>query len=136
MRRTIVFLVAFALVAVAATAEVDRRDRIAILSVSPSPPLTRGVPVELTIDVAVDLQSTDAGDAMIGFNTEGPVRFMMVDNHKLQPGVQQFTFVVTVTPIDWGDRGDFSVMVSMGPERNGAEWRPTAADRRALSVEP
>jgi hypothetical protein len=115
---------------------VAHRDRIAILSICPPPPFTRGVPIELTIDVAVDLQTADVGDAMIGFNTEDAVRFKMVDNRRLQPGVRQFTFVVTVTPIDWGDRGDFSVMVNMGPERSGAQWRSTASDRRALSVEP
>jgi len=113
-----------------------RKDTIAILAISPEPPLKRGVPIELAVDVEADLQSSDAATAMIGFNTDNPVGFKMVDSHKLLSGAQRFTFVETVTPVDWGDRGDFTVVVHIRPESSGDSWRPTATARRILATEP
>lgn len=136
MRRIAGTLLTLFLVSVSGGAEPARRDTISILGVSPNPPLQRGVPIELTIDVEADLQTTESGTARIGFNTDSPVAFRMLDGHKLLAGPQRFTFVVKVTPVDWGDRGDFMVMVNMGPESTGVSWRPTAVDRRPLATEP
>ena len=136
MNRTVCFLATLLLVGTTGHAAPTHKDTIKILAISPDPPLKRGVPIELTVDVQADLQSTDAGTAMIGFNTDNPVGFKMVDSRRLLAGAQRFTFVVKVAPVDWGDRGDFMVMVNMGPESRGASWRPTAVDRQPLAVEP
>ena len=136
MNRTVGLLATFLLVGTMGHAAPTPKDTISILAISPNPPLKRGVQIELAIDVEADLESTDAGTAMIGFNTDNPVGFKMVDSHKLLAGAQRFTFVVKVAPVDWGDRGDFMVMVNMGPESRGDSWRPTAVHREPLAVEP
>jgi hypothetical protein len=136
MNRTVGILLALFLVSLGSGAETARKDKISILAISPNPPLKRGVPIELTVDVEADLESTDAGTAEIGFNTDSPASFRMVDSRKLQAGAQRFTFVVKVVPVDWGESGDFMVMVNMGAVATGTSWRPTAAARRPLATEP
>lgn len=112
-------------------------DAIRILAISPPEPVTRGVQVELTIDVEATLESGHEGVAMVGFNTESPEKFEMEDSHQLVAGAQQLTFEIKVVPVDWQERGEFAVLVNMGPqEKHTASWVPTASARETIEVEP
>jgi len=78
----------------------------------------------------------EEGVARIGFNMSSPQTFRMLDSHNLQSGQQHVTFKVRVVPVDWGDRGDFAVLVNMGPQSDSNPWKPTASVTKSIQVSP
>jgi hypothetical protein len=117
-------------------AEPARSDRIRILGLKPEGPITPRGEVEVTVKVWADLESTEAGVAMIGFNLDFPASFRMVDSHSLRKGEQEFTFKVKVRPAVWEEGAKFMVLVNMGPKDEGARWIPTAHAQREIEVLP
>jgi hypothetical protein len=111
-------------------------DAIRILSLDPPGPVPRGVETEFTVEVEADLKSTSEGEADIGFNTESPKSFRMIDSHLLVSGPQKFTFKVKVITVDWGERAKFKVMVNMGARPTKGSWKPTATDDREIELMP
>ncbi len=111
-------------------------DQIRITAIAPTGPVSVGVPTEFTIEVDADLQSETEGAARIGFNVNSPDSFRMVESYDLRAGRQQITFKVVVTPVDWRERGDFAVMVNIGPKTTATRWTPTASVRKAIPVKP
>lgn len=137
MNKTTILMTALLLLTCGITwAETSDQDSVQILAVLPEGPVERGVEIELTIDVEADLQSAHEGVAMVGFNLNEPTAFVMKDSRKLEAGTQRFTFVVKVVPVDWQERGDFTVYVNMGPEPDGARWTPTTGDNWVLELAP
>lgn len=117
-------------------AEGHARDEVKIESVSPPGPVTRGVETEFTIDIVADLESDDEGMTMVGFNTESPAVFKMVESHSVKHGKNRFSFKVRAVPADWGERAKFAVSVNLGGKPEGTNWRPTATSRQSIEVEP
>jgi hypothetical protein len=118
------------------SAMAQARDSIRIVSVSPAGPITRGVSVALSVVVDVYLDSKPGGTVQIGFNTENPNRYRMVDKRTVTRGSARLTFEVLTIPVDWGGEGKFSVYVNAGGELTPPRWRPTASDRQAIAVKP
>jgi len=114
----------------------EEGDAIEILAVSPQP-LTRGVPVEVTIDVRVSLESSFEARLGVGFNGQDPVRFTERDSRIVESGTQQITVITQVIPVDWGERGDFAVSVYLLPDAKGSgPLEPLASERQSLEVVP
>ena len=128
-----VAFVALILTGVAAVS-LAQSDDVRIVGLAPAEGVTRGVETEFTVEVDVDLQSADEATARIGFNVTSPQQFRIFDSRDLQRGRNRLTFTVKVVPVDWGDRGDFAVMVNIGPRTDTKQFQPTASVTKAISV--
>ena len=111
-------------------------DRVRILSVSPAEPLTRGVPVVLTITVETDLGSTSSGVVQIGFNDEELNHFRIRQGQQLHSGRNTSTFTCRIVPVDWGSKGHFTVEAYVGGPLTRPSWAPTAATKAVIDVKP
>jgi len=109
-------------------------DKIRIVAFQPSGTVRRGVETEFTIEIEVDLQSAKEGVARVGFNLDSPTSFRMIDSRDLHEGIQKVSFGVKAKPVDWGDRGHFTVIVNMSPKVTAPESTPTAFARKAIPV--
>jgi hypothetical protein len=112
----------------------NQTDDIRIVSLEPQGPVAAGVETEFTIWIDVDLESTDEAYVHVGFNIDSPGTYRMVGSRELRSGRQQLRFVVSVVPVDWGDRGDFQVMANVGPATSGGGWTPTAWVHKTIPV--
>ena len=111
-------------------------DSVEILAVSPQP-LTRGVPVEVTVDVRVSLESEFEGRVGLAFNRQEPTQFAWTDSRTVSAGTQNLTFILELVPVDWGDRGEFAVSVYLIPATDSrGKVTPLAYDRERLEVVP
>jgi hypothetical protein len=110
------------------------RDKIRILAFQPSGTVQRGIETQFTIQIEVDLQSAKEGIVRVGFNLDAPTTFRMIDSRDLREGIQKVSFAVKAKPIDWGDRGYFTVLVNMSPKVTAPEFTPTAFARKAIPV--
>jgi hypothetical protein len=109
-------------------------DDVRIVGLAPAEGVTRGVETAFTVEVDVDLQSADEATARIGFNVASPQQFRMFDSRDLQRGRNRLTFTVKVVPVDWGDRGDFAVMVNIGPRTDTKQFQPTASVTKVIPL--
>jgi hypothetical protein len=110
------------------------RDKIRIVAFQPNGPVKRGVETEFAIQIEADLQSAKEGIARVGFNLGSPTSFRMIESRNLREGIQKVSFVVKATPVDWGDRGPFTLIVNMSPKITAPESTPTAFARKAIPV--
>lgn len=110
------------------------RDKIRIVTLNPSGPVKRGVETTFTIQIDADLGSAKEGVARVGFNLDSPTSFRMIENRDLHEGKQKVNFAVKAKPIDWTDRGHFTVIVTMGPKTTEPQWAPTAFVRKTIPV--
>jgi hypothetical protein len=110
------------------------RDKIRILAFQPSGPVQRGVETQFSLQIEVDLQSAKEGVARVGFNLDSPTSFRMIDSRDLHEGIQKVSFAVKAKPVDWGERGHFTVIVNMSPKVTAPESTPTAFARKAILV--
>ena len=111
-------------------------DKIRIVAFQPSGTVKRGVETEFTIEIEAELHSAKEGIARVWFNLRSPTSYRMVERRDLREGRQRVTFAVTVTPVDWADRGPFTVLVNMGPKATEADWTPTTFAQKTISVKP
>jgi hypothetical protein len=111
-------------------------DHARVLSVSPGGPLTRGVPVVLTITIEADLESGRSGMVQIGFNDEEVNRFRMIQGRQLHPGRDTVVFTCRVVPVDWGTQGQFTVEAYVGGPLTRPSWTPTTATKAIIAVKP
>lgn len=146
MRRPIkaaafVFLYALGASAVLAHDEADdrphgsTRDKIRIIALQPSGPVKPGVEITFNIQIEADLGSAKEGLARVAFNLDSPTSYRILSRRDLHEGKQKVSFTVKVTPVDWAaKRGQFEVMVNMGPQPTENIWAPTAFQRKAIPV--
>jgi hypothetical protein len=138
----LVFLFALGTGAAFAHDEADDRphlatgDKISIVALQPSGAVTHGVETKFTIEIEAELHSAKEGIARVWFNLRSPKSYQMVERRDLLEGRQRVTFTVTVTPVDWAERGSFMVLVNMGPKVSEAQWMPTTFAQKTISVKP
>lgn len=111
-------------------------DKIRITSLQPSGPVRAGVETRFTIEIEAELRSAKEGIARVWFNLKSPTGYRNVERRDLHEGRQRITFLATVTPVDWAARGDFAMVVNMGPKATDAEWAATAFAQKTISVKP
>ena len=109
-------------------------DKIRIISLQPSGPVKAGVETKFTIEIEAELHSAKEGIARIWFNLKSPTGYRNVERRDLHEGPQRVTLVTTVTPVDWGARGQFTMVVNIGPKATDAEWAATAFAQKTISV--
>ena len=109
-------------------------DKIRIIALQPSGPVTHGVETKFTIEIEAELHSAKEGIARVWFNLKSPTGYRSVERRDLHEGQQRITFAVTVTPVDWAARGHFTMVVNMGPKATDAEWAATAFAQKTISV--
>jgi hypothetical protein len=136
-----VFLYALGASAVSAHDEADdrphgsTRDKIRIIALQPSGPVKPGVETTFNIQIEADLGSAKEGLARVAFNLDSPTSYRIVSRRDLHEGKQKVSFAVKVVPVDWAaKRGQFEVMVNMGPKPTENIWAPTAFVRKAIPV--
>ena len=93
-----------------------------------------GVETRLAIELDVILDSGEDAVVRVGFNLSSPEEFRMIDSHTIKKGRQRLRSAVTVVPVDWADRGDFSVIANVGPAVSQSKWTPTASVRKTIPV--
>ena len=136
----LVFLCAFGTGAAFAHDEADDRprvvtgDKIRIIALQPSGPVRPGVETKFTIEIEAELHSAKEGIARVWFNLKSPTGYRSVERRDLHEGRQRVTLAVTVTPMDWADRGPFTVVVNMGPKTPDPEWAATAFAQKTITV--
>ena len=115
-----------------------QQDRVAIVSVTPSGPVTRGVEVEFTFEVDVTLGTRDEAVVHLGFNAERPNSWKMVAQQVVSRGDQRVVLKAVVIPVDWRERGRFSALINIGPgsEAQGRPYTPTASASHLFDVIP
>src|SRR5436189_5925224 len=84
-------------------------DKIKITNVYTAAPVTRGVENEITVEVGYTFASTDEAEIGLGFNTDKPSAFKMIEHRIVKRGSDTVTFKVTVIPVDWGEKARFTV---------------------------
>lgn len=116
------------------------KDKVDILIIQPAGPVPRGVETEFTFDIQYTLESIEDGVLTIGFNTGShgatATSFEEVESRKIKRGTDRITVKAKVIPVDWGDRGQFSVVVNIGPKREDSTWRPLAFKISGLATAP
>ena len=113
---------------------VPTEDKIRIIGFQPSGPVRPGVETKFTIEIEAELHSAKEGIARVWFNLKSPTGYRSVERGELHDGQQRITFLVTVTPVDWADRGHFTVVINMGPKATDPEWAATAFVQKTISV--
>ncbi len=109
-------------------------DKIRIIALQPSGPVKPGVETKFTIEIEAELHSAKEGIARVWFNLKSPTGYRNVERRDLHEGQQRIIFAVTVTPVDWVDRGQFTVVVNMGPKTTDPEWAATAFAQKTISL--
>jgi hypothetical protein len=109
-------------------------DKIRIISLQPSGPVTPGVETKFTIEIEAELHSAKEGIARVWFNLKSPTGYRSVERSDLREGRERITLTVSVTPVDWADRGHFTMVINMGPKATDAEWAATAFAQKTISV--
>ncbi|MGA7389787.1 MAG: hypothetical protein WBW99_17910 [Pseudolabrys sp.] len=109
-------------------------DKIRIIALQPSGPVTSGVETKFTIEIEAELHSAKEGIARVWFNLKSPTGYRSVERRDLHEGRQRITFAVIVTPVDWADRGHFTMVINMGSKATDAEWVATAFAQKTISV--
>jgi hypothetical protein len=113
----------------------SNRDKIRIIALQPSGPVKPGVETTFNIQIEADLGSAKEGLARVAFNLDSPTSYRIVSRRDLHEGKQKVSFAVKVVPVDWAaKRGQFEVMVNMGPKPTENIWAPTAFVRKAIPV--
>jgi hypothetical protein len=110
------------------------RDSLRIVALHPAGPVTHGVPTQFTIRIEATFGSAQEGIARVGFNLDSPKSYRMVGSRPLHEGRQELSLTVKVVPVDWVDRGEFAVMVNMGPKTTAKIWAPTAYVHQTIPV--
>jgi len=113
---------------------VPTEDKIRIIGFQPSGPVRSGVETKFTIEIEAELHSAKEGIARVWFNLKSPTGYRNVERRDLHEGSQRITFETTVTPVDWAARGQFTVVVNMGPKATDAEWAATAFAQKTILV--
>jgi hypothetical protein len=127
-----VLLMALAFVAEGQTP--GNSDKIKITNLYTAAPVTRGVENEFTVEVAYTFESTDEAEIGLGFNTDKPGAFKMIEHRIVKRGSDTVTFKVNVIPVDWGEKGRFSVLVNISKSPHEVPWKPSASDRKEIPV--
>jgi len=109
-------------------------DTIRIIALQPSGPVKAGVETKFTIEIETELRSAKEGTARVWFNLKSPTGYRNVERRDLREGSQRITFVATVTPVDWASRGQFTMVVNIGPKAADADWAATAFAQKTISV--
>jgi hypothetical protein len=110
------------------------RDKIRIVAFEPSGPVKPGVETTFNIQIEADLGSAKEGLARVAFNLDSPTSYRIVSRRDLHEGKQKVSFAVKVVPVDWAKRGQFEVMVNMGPKPTENIWAPTSFVRKTIPV--
>lgn len=110
------------------------QDRIKIISVNTAQPVVRGVENEFTVEVEYNLASEEEGEINLGFNTERPNRFKMVDSFIVRKGTGRATLKATIIPVDWGQRARFMVLVNLSKYPHDFSWNPITRDKQDVPV--
>jgi len=110
-------------------------DTIIITSVTPESGLTPGVITGFVVDVEYELASADSGEVGIGFNTDEVGRFVMITDAKvlIAKGAGEHRFNVSSLTRDWGEAGDFQVLVNLSEHPHGPTWTVLAGDTWVLT---
>jgi len=93
----------------------ENPDKIRIVNVTAAAPVVDGVENEFTVEIEYTLESMDEGSVAIGFNVDNSARFKMMTRKKVKKGTNLMTLKAKVTPKDWKENGDFSVMANLSP---------------------
>ena len=109
-------------------------DTIKITNLYSSEPVTRGVENEITVEVEYNLETGEEGEINLGFNTDKPNAFRMVDSRIVQRGSGSATLKAKVVPVDWGQRARFMALVNLSKHPHEARWRTLASDRKEIPV--
>jgi len=112
-----------------------QKDALAIVSVVPAGPVTRGVEVDFVFEVDLTLASSDEALLHLGFNTDEPNRWKMVTQRIVNRGHQRVSLEARVVPVDWRERGTFSAFINVGPNGSG-RYTPTASVSYPITVAP
>lgn len=113
-------------------------DSLTIVSISPASPYRPGVPVDLTVEVDVILSSADSAVLRMGFNSRAIASFVMPANGSamVHRGRLHVTLhAPSIVPVDWAEKGDFKILVNMGPiVVPGQTWHAFATARKPLPL--
>jgi hypothetical protein len=133
-----IFICSTLLLAVAFIAQAQQTsknpDKIKITNVYTAETVTRGVENEFTVEVAYTFETADQAEIGLGFNADKPNAFKIIESRIVQRGAGTVTFKVKVIPVDWGERGRFSVMVNISKTPHEVPWHPSASDRKEIPV--
>jgi hypothetical protein len=110
-------------------------DKITILNVSSPSPVTRGVETEISVEVEYNFESNDEGVISIGFNTDNPTSYHMRENLNIKRGAGTVTLKTKVIPVDWADRGQFTVSTILAKKPMEMRFRPLASTKKVIEVE-
>jgi hypothetical protein len=111
------------------------RDKIRIIALQPAGPVKPGVETTFNIQIETELGSAKEGLARVAFNLDSPTSYRIVSRRDIHEGKQKVSFAVKVVPVDWAaKRGQFEVMVNMGPKPTENIWAPTAFVRKAIPM--
>jgi hypothetical protein len=109
-------------------------DTIKIISVTPAQSVIRGVENEFTVEVEYNLVSEEEGEINLGFNSEKPQAFKMVDSYIVKKGSGTATLKAKVIPVDWGQRGKFMALVNLSKYPHDFRWNPITRDKQDITV--
>jgi hypothetical protein len=109
-------------------------DKITILNISFSSPATRGVETEISVEVEYNFESDEEGMISIGFNTDKPNSYHMREKLNILKGVGTVTLKAKVIPVDWVEKGEFTLLTILTKKPTGNRFRPSASVKKVIEV--
>src|SRR5262249_48283633 len=100
----------------------DGPDKIKITFINSSDQITRGVETEITVGVEYTFESGDEGEINLGFNSDKPNGFRMVESRIVQRGNGTAELKAKVIPVDWGQRARFTALVNLSKHPHETPW--------------
>lgn len=139
MKRSASFVLAFALLTALSSAagaqEKEGKDAIRIVSVTSAAPIQPGRECEITVEVEYTLDAVEEGEINVGFNTDNPKHFRMIDSRIVKRGSGTVSLAVKVVPVDWQERSRFKVLVNLSEFPHRSSWQPLAGEEQVVELE-
>lgn len=110
-------------------------DKIKILTVTSDKPIVRGVEIELTVEIEYNFASGEEGKITIGFNTDTSNSYKVYDSLKISKGSEKAILKASIIPVDWGEKGDFSVLATVSKTPTPSFVGMSSTDTKVITVE-
>jgi hypothetical protein len=111
------------------------KDKVKIISITPASVLVSGAEAQVEVEIEYELESKDAGEIALGFNTKRPNEFVMQEKTIVKKGKGRVTLRTKVQPVDWKDAAPFFAHVNISEYPHSEVWRTLADTQKKIKIQ-
>ena len=112
------------------------KDKVKIINIAPSSPVTSSAESEIKVEVGYRLESKEEGEIALGFNTKSPHSFIIEDEVLVRRGRGRVTLRAKVKAVDWKGQAPFNAYVIISESPHAGTWVPLASTVKKIKVKP